>query len=97
MRTIRYSEAWERCVEEMGEQLARLDDLLQGVEWAVAESPEHFPLVEGTELRIILTDEFPDVPAFVIYFRIVSDTLCCMEWIEHDPATESYDDENPES
>jgi hypothetical protein len=93
MRTIRYSAAWDQCVANMGETVERLDALLEGVEWAISKDAEAFDSVPDTALRIVLTDAFPGVPAFVIYIRIEDDSYCCMDWIERDPTVGQDDGE----
>lgn len=85
MHTIRYSDQWDSCCQQIGLSIRRWDEVYAGVEWAVSENPEFFELAPGTRLRVVLTDDFVDAPALVIYFTVDDDAYCTMWWVELDP------------
>jgi len=95
VRTIRYSERWEQCLKAVGPLAERLEEILMGVEWAVAENAEDYgDEVPGTNLLIALTDPFPGAPALVVFYSIEDEDYAVMEWFEID---ETYPDEEAEA
>lgn len=94
MRTIRYSELWERCVEAITPLAPRLEEILMGVEWAVAEGAENYGTFDSaSDLYMALTDPFSGAPALVVFYSIEDEDYAVMEWFEID---ESYPDEEAE-
>ena len=64
-----------------------IDDALEGVRWSLATRADLYPVIPGCKsLRAIRTDEFRRVvnvsPVLRIYFRILSDDLVELAWIE---------------
>lgn len=93
MRTIRYSPGWETCVETTTPLAPRLDEVLEGVEWAVASNAEAYgDEIDGTDLKVALTDPFTDAPALACYFRIENGDYAVMEWFELDTEWVERDD-----
>lgn len=90
LRTIRRSPLFESSVEDLA-SVRRLDEILEGVEWALANDPERFTEVPHTTLRVIPTDPFVNIPALRIYYRIEDDDHVCLEWAE--PIDGAIDDE----
>jgi hypothetical protein len=62
--------------------IRRCDEVLEGVEWAVAHHAEQQAEVPGTLIRVIRTRPFPDIPPLRIYFRIDDETTCTLLVIE---------------
>lgn len=86
MRSIRESPRYQDQVDGLGVSVQRLDEVLQdGVLWAAANDAEAFAKVPGTDLRCILTDPFPGIPALRIFFRL-DELYVDLEWIEEVPS-----------
>lgn len=73
-RTIAEETAYTEKRDRLAASIERLDEALIGVEWAIGENPEHFPLVAGTRsLRVLKLDGLKsrrrDAVVF-IYFAI---------------------------
>jgi len=81
-RTVQESEVFAACCKELSPTAKRLDEILEGVIWAISTAPEKLPEVQGTSLRIVTTDPYPDAPAMTVYFRIDNDDFCTLMWIE---------------
>ena len=66
----------------------RLDDVMEGILFAVSSNPEHFPLIPGTRLRFLNTSVYPDAPALRVYFTATEERVSliaiefCAEEIE---------------
>jgi hypothetical protein len=55
----------------------RVDEVLEPVEYAIAQDAESFHQVQGTELRIAVSDPFPGiVPRLWIYFTVDDEDYC---------------------
>lgn len=85
MRTIRESEIYTRQCGELGMGSKRLDEVLRGITYLAAKRPEVFPEIEGTGLRIAVTDPFADAPAIRVYFRVTDSDYLDFERIEFVP------------
>ncbi len=46
----------------------RLDEIMEGIVWALERDPRRFPQVRGTRLHRVLTDPFPDAPALRVWY-----------------------------
>lgn len=82
MRTIRESLRFKLQCEELGLEVRRLDEVLAGATWAMAKHPEHLLLIPNTELLVVLTAPFPNLPALVIFARIADENYVDLVWIE---------------
>jgi hypothetical protein len=82
VRTIRESPRFQLQCKELGLAIRRLDEVLIGATWAMAKHPEQLPLIPDTDLRVVLTAPFPDLPALVIFARIADRNYVDLEWIE---------------
>jgi hypothetical protein len=57
----------------------RVDEVLQPVEYAIAQDAESFHLVQGTPLRIAVADPFPGViPRLWIFFTVDDEDYCTL-------------------
>lgn len=81
-RTIRHDHDYEDQARRLGLSHKRLDEVLDGVTWAIARSPAEFELMLDTGLRLVKTDPFPDAPPLRIYFTWDEDDNCTLRWIE---------------
>ena len=61
-RTIRQEPKFNEQLEALGVTHERLDEVLEGVCFALSRSPERFPRVPGTHLSIIKTPVYPGAP-----------------------------------
>ncbi len=64
-----------------------IDPALEGARWAVETNAELYPIMRGCRsLRMVRTNEFAgpagDVPALRVYFKIISDNLVELCWVE---------------
>lgn len=64
-----------------------MDAALDGVRWVLANNADLFPVLPGcNSLRVVRTDEFARTgglsPALRVYFRILSDDLVELAWVE---------------
>jgi hypothetical protein len=69
--------------------LRRCDDVLVGVEWAIATNAEALPRVPGTRLHVAKTVALADVPPLLVYFTIDDEATCTLRGLEvlEPPAT----------
>lgn len=81
-RTIVRHEEFESRVQLLRASVERIEQVLEAVEWAVAVNPEWYVQIPNTTLRFLLTDPWPGVPKFRIYFSIIDDDTCELRWIE---------------
>lgn len=64
----------------------RLDELLEPIEFAIAQDAESFHQVQDTPLRIAVADPFPGViPRLWIYFTVDDEDYCTLRAVR--PAT----------
>ena len=86
MRTVRRDPQFEEQASRIQSNARRLDEVLESVEWSIAEAAESWHLVEGpggTAVRLAITTAFPDVaPALWIYFTIDDDHYCKLRSVE---------------
>ncbi len=74
-RSIVYDPAFEREIERLGIDYERLDEALTGIEWGMSNSPEVFPEVYGSKLRMAKTIPAPSLPALRIWFTFNETTV----------------------
>ena len=81
MRTVIRARLFEAMVRsQLHPDVRRCDEVLMGVEWAIAVNAEAFPLLgHDTDLRAVKTTRFPDVPPFVVYFTIDDEHICTLQ------------------
>lgn len=64
----------------------RVDEVLEPVEFAIAQDAESFHQVQDTQLRIAVADPFPNViPRLWIYFTVDDEDYCTLRAVR--PAT----------
>lgn len=70
--------------DKIDPECRNFDRLMENIGWSVSTNPEHFPVVEGTNARIIKTRPgAADLPGLNIYFRIENpDESCTLLWVE---------------
>lgn len=81
-RTVIRDHAFEQAARGLHPDIKRCDEVLVGVEWAVASYAEKHPQIPGTTLRLIKTDALGDTPPLRIYFTIDDDETCTLRYIE---------------
>jgi hypothetical protein len=89
IRQIAYDQTFLEQAAILRADARRLDELLDGVTWLIANHAEDCEVVERN-LRVAFTDPFPDAPAMRIYFTITDDNTCTLHWIEHLPGEQDY-------
>ncbi|MFY9727835.1 MAG: hypothetical protein WAJ87_20235 [Bryobacteraceae bacterium] len=55
-------------LKALGVTYQRLDDVLEGVMFALCHSPDSFEKIPGTKLRAVKTGMYPGAPSLRIYF-----------------------------
>ncbi|MFD1516368.1 hypothetical protein [Pseudonocardia yunnanensis] len=82
MRDVRESALFTEQCQQLGLEVKRLDEVLESVVWAVANAAEDLQTVPGSPLGWIATDPWPGVPEMIVLFRIESDEIVDLKWIE---------------
>ncbi len=82
MRTIRECREYVEQYEKLGLEIRRLDEVRESVDWALARHPETFVEVPDTNLRLLPTAEFPEVPALMLHYRLVGTDYIDLVWVE---------------
>ncbi len=67
-RTIRQEPKFNEQLEALGISHKRLDEVLEGVAFALAREPERFPRIPGTQLSIVKTPVYLNAPSLRIFF-----------------------------
>jgi hypothetical protein len=67
-RIIREEPKFSEQVKALALDHKRLDEVLTGAYFALANGPENFPVVPGTSLSVLKTDVYPNAPALRIFF-----------------------------
>lgn len=98
LRTCSYSEAFDASMVSFAGDFARFDDGWRGIEEAIAGATldrldEHYPADEN-DVRLVLTDPFPDVPALRVAFRVRGETCEFLD-LDRRELAESFDDDPP--
>lgn len=94
LRTVRYEATFEAGLNELRDRddCWRIDEVVRGVEWAVAQDAEHFPRSRSADtVRIVNTDPGNGVPALQILVRIEDDAHCSLLHIEERRGSELED------
>lgn len=84
MGSAAYKPNFEEQLTLLKHDAPRLDEILDGVTWAIATHADDFEVVDRT-LRVAFTDPFPDAPAMRIFFQIQDDDNVTLNYIEHLP------------
>ena len=71
----------------MAKSAKRLDEVLNGITWALSRRPESFPKVEGLDLYVAKTEDAPDAPALRVWFTF-DDEVVRLLYIEVAPDSE---------
>lgn len=85
MRTLYESDEYERCCREIEPNAKRLDEALRFALEAIANGPENFPVIPGTKLRRVRTNDFPGAPALLLFFSIDDENSCTLQSLEYLP------------
>jgi hypothetical protein len=76
------SQTFSAQAQALASNAKRLDAQLHGLTWAIASDPEQFDYVIGN-VRIAVTDEYPDAPRLRVVFTIdYEGGSCSLQWIE---------------
>jgi len=67
-RTIRQEPKFNEQLAALGVSHKRLDEVMEGVSFALSRHPEQFPRVPGTQISIIKTPVYPNAPSLRIFF-----------------------------
>ena len=89
LRTVRQNDSFESCLKDLG-SIARLDDILIGVDWALAKDAEGFTEILESSLYVILTRPFKDIPGLRIFYTIDDEDYVTL-WL-----AEPRDEDDPE-
>ena len=69
-------------MREFQTDTSRVDEVLEPVEFAIAQDAESFHQVQDTELRIAVADPFPGIiPRLWVYFTIDDEDYCTLRAI----------------
>lgn len=80
-RDIVESAFFTAALAQLGVDQRQLDEALQSAIWLVARDAESQPLIEGTTLRVVLTNGIRGVPPLRIIFTIDDETRCTLQHI----------------
>lgn len=69
MRTIIEEDLFRRQKSKLRISVKRLDEILEGITWALSKRPEAFHNVPGTNLHLIKTDPFSALPALHVWYK----------------------------
>ena len=69
-RTIVYDPGFEKEIDRLRVDYARLDEAISGVEWALSNNPKVFPALDGSKLRKATVESAPGVPQLRIWFTV---------------------------
>lgn len=79
--TVVRSDTFDSSAADVEPDVERLDEIIRGIEWAVATAPASFPeLFPGAGIRIVLTGP-PNLRTYYSYDPDAPDT-CTLRWIE---------------
>jgi len=67
-RTVVYGPLFDGEIERLKPRYPRLEEALTGLEWALSNRPEIFPLLYGSRLRMATIDPAPGVPYMRVWF-----------------------------
>ena len=81
-RTIREDPAYTAQAQALAPNTQRLDEILEGLVWAVCTEPSIFPLMRDTGMRLVKTDPYPGALPLRIFFTWDEDDNCTLCWIE---------------
>ena len=82
VRTVVETQEFERQRSAIMPDVRRFDEIIRGVYWALSTQPEAFPSVSrGSNIHVLKTDEFADVPRLRIFYRFDESTVHLL-WIE---------------
>jgi hypothetical protein len=85
LRTIRQEPCFDEQVRILALDHARLDEVLGGVFFVLARSPERYPCIERTNLRAFCTRVYPSAPSLRIFYTFDEDTVS-LHFIEFAPS-----------
>jgi hypothetical protein len=81
LRDIVESALFSAALAQLRVDRRRLDDALEAAIWVIARDAEGQSLIEGTTLRVVLTNSLRGVPPLRIIFTIDDDTRCILHHI----------------
>jgi len=70
LRTVREDPRFAEQCRELKLDIRRLDEVLLGATFAVARRPDYFPRIPETDLRVIVTGKFRELPPLLIFYRL---------------------------
>lgn len=73
------SALYEKNKNKITKNTKLLDDILEGVTFAIASKPSEFPLIDDFETRSVKTDDTPDIPSLTIFFKEFEDNIVLLD------------------
>lgn len=70
---------------------SHVDDVLNGLTWAISTNAEGFRLVPGLNMRVGFAFGRDPVPALQVYFKILGDRNVELLWVQEDEGGYSYE------
>jgi hypothetical protein len=84
----------QQCAEIAGQYNAdehQIDDVLNGLVWAMSTNAEGFRKVPGLDMRVGFAFGRHPIPALKVYFRIVDENSVELLWVEEDEGGHFYE------
>jgi hypothetical protein len=82
VRTLYESANYAQCCAKIQPNAVRLDEALRYPLYQISDRPEAFPLIPGTLLRRVRTNDFPGAPALLLFFTIDGEDSCTLQSLE---------------
>ena len=74
-RTVVFEPEAEDTIERLSNQYPRIYEGVAGIEWALSNEPEQFPMVENSSLRKALMKPSTGVPELQFWFTFSGTTV----------------------
>ena len=81
-RTVVESPEFTRQTRVVGLEVSRLDEIREGVDWAVAKNPTSFHRIPNTNLYWVATRRIGSSPSLAIYYTIDDPDKITYRWID---------------
>lgn len=94
MWTVRYEKAIDEQIAEYRDHQGpcRIDDVIDGVEWAVANNPDHWPKKDDMEYHVALTEPVDGLPGLLVAYSVHHDErLVALEFLTE---VETFEEED---
>jgi hypothetical protein len=78
-RTVVCDSCFDKSRSKISQSVERWDEIFRGIEWALCRVPEKGQATSAPGIYALTTDDWPNVPAMVVYYQFDEDEVTLLD------------------